>query len=95
MTKTLPFAKEFCLTKTKKGKEKSDINIQQNQAIKTKTKTFDFKIMQEEVPESFIMQVQHQMVNISFTNQREVPATRKSELVPLMMIPTLEHAHPT
>ena len=81
MAKTLPFAKEFCLTKTKKGKEKSDINIRQNQAIKTKTKTFNFKITQEEVPESFIMQVQYQMVNISFTNQREVPVTRKSELV--------------
>lgn len=95
MTKTLPFAKEFCLTKTKKGKEKSDINIQQNQAIKTKTKTFDFKITQEEVPESFIMQVQHQMGNTSFEIQKDVPVTSSLEQFALIKIATLGHVHPT
>ena len=46
-----------------------------------------------QVPEISIMQVQHQMVNTSFTIQKEVPVTSNSELVPLL-IATLEHVHP-
>ena len=67
---------------------------QQNQVIETKTKTFDFKTTRVQVPESYIMQVQHQMVNTSFTMQKEVPVTSNSELVPLIKIATLEHVHP-
>ena len=66
----------------------------QNQVIKTKTKMFDFKTTRVQVPESYIMQVQHQMVNTSFTIQKEVPVTSNSELVPLIKIATLEHVHP-
>ena len=41
--------------------------------------------------ESSIMQVQHQMVNTSFTIQEEVPFISDSELVPLIKITNLEH----
>ena len=41
--------------------------------------------------ESSIMQIQHQIVNSSFTIQEEVPFTSNSELVPLIKITTLEH----
>ena len=41
--------------------------------------------------ESSIMQVQHQMVNTSFTIQGEVPFTSDSELVPQIKITNLEH----
>ena len=46
------------------------------------------------VPESSIMQVQHQMVNNPFIIQKEVPITSNSELVPLIKIATLEHVDP-
>ena len=46
------------------------------------------------MPENFIMQVQHQMVNTSFIIQKEVPVTSNSELIPLIKIATLEHLHP-
>ena len=39
------------------------------------------------------MQIQHQMVNTSFTIQKEVHVTSNSELVPLIKIATLEHVH--
>ena len=55
---------------------------------------FDFKTTRVQVPESSIMQAQHQMVNTSFTIQKEVPVTSNSELVPLIKIATLEHVHP-
>ena len=45
------------------------------------------------MPESSIMQVQHEMVNTSFTIQKVVPVTSTSELVPLIKIATLEHVH--
>ena len=41
--------------------------------------------------ESSIMQIQHQIVNSSFTIQEEVPFTSNSELVPLIKITNLEH----
>ena len=46
------------------------------------------------MPESSIIQVQHQMVNTSFAIQKEIPDTSNSELVPLIKIATLEHVHP-
>ena len=46
------------------------------------------------MPESSIIQVQHQMVNTSFAIQKEILATSISELVPLIKIATLEHVHP-
>ena len=55
---------------------------------------FDFKTTLVQVPESSIMQVQHQMVNTSFAIQKEAPVTSNSELVPLIKIATLEHVHP-
>ena len=55
---------------------------------------FDFKATRVQVPESSIMQVQHQMVNTAFTIQKEVPTTSNSKLVPLIKIATLEHAYP-
>ena len=55
---------------------------------------FDFKTTLIQVPESSIMQVQHQMVNTSFAIQKEVPVTSNSELVPLIKIATLEHVYP-
>ena len=57
-------------------------------------KTFDFKTARVQVPESSIIQAQHEMVNTSFTIQKEVPVTSTSELVLLMKIATLEHVHP-
>ena len=39
------------------------------------------------------MQVQHEMVNTSFTIQKAVPVTSNLELVPLIKIATLEHVH--
>ena len=65
----------------------------QNQASETKTKIFDFKLMQVQVSESSIMQVKHQMTNTSFTIQKELPVIGNSELVPLIKIATLEHVH--
>ena len=66
-----------------------------NQVIETKTKMFNFKTTRAQVPESFIMQVQRQMVvNTSFTIQKEVSVTSNSEMVPLIKIATLEHVHP-
>ena len=47
-----------------------------------------------QVSESSIMQIQHQMVNTSFTIQKELPVTSNLELVPLIKIATLEHVHP-
>ena len=38
--------------------------------------------------------MQVQMLNTSFTIQKEVPVTSNSELVPLIKIATLEHVHP-
>ena len=55
---------------------------------------FDVKTTRLQVPESSTMQVRHQMVNTSFTIQKEVPVTSNSELVPLIKIATLEHVHP-
>ena len=49
--------------------------------------------MQE--PESSKMQVYHQMVNTSFTIQKQVPVVSNSDLVPLIKIATLEHVYPT
>ena len=71
-----------------------DTITRQNQVIETKTKMFDFKTTRVQVPESSIMQVQHQMVNTAFTIQKEVPVTSNSEQVPLMKITTLEHVYP-
>ena len=65
-----------------------------NQVIGTKTEMFDFRTTRVQVPESSITQVQHQIVNTSFTIQKEVPVTSNSELVPLIKIVTLEHVHP-
>ena len=56
-------------------------------------KTFDFKTVQVFVPEKFIMQVQYQLVNTTFTIQKKVPVTGNSELVPLIKITTLGHVH--
>ena len=66
----------------------------QNQVIETKTKMFDFKTKRVQVSESSIIQVQHQVVNTSFTIQKDVPVTSNSELVPLIKTATLEHVHP-
>ena len=55
---------------------------------------FDFKTMRVQAPESSIMQVEHQMVNICFTIQKEVSVTSNSEVVPLIKVATLEHVHP-
>ena len=71
-----------------------DTIARQNQVIETKTKMSDFKITQVQVPESPIMQVQHEMVNTSFTIKKEVSVTSNSELVPLIKTATLEHVHP-
>ena len=65
----------------------------QNQVIETKTEMFDFKTKRVQVPESSATHVQHQMVNTSFTIQKEVSITSNSELVPLIKIATLEHVH--
>ena len=66
----------------------------QNQVIKSKTKMFNFKTTQVQVPASSNVQDQHQMENTFFTFQKEVPVTSNSELVPLIKIATLEHVHP-
>ena len=93
MRKIFPFEKALYLTKIDR-KVKGDTITRQNQVIETKTKMFDFKTTRVQVPESSIVQVQHQLVNTSFTIQKEVPATSNSELVPLTKIATLEHVHP-
>ena len=59
-----------------------------------KRKVFDFKTTGVQVPGSSIVHVQHQMVNTSFTVQKEVSVTSNSELVPLIKIATLEQGHP-
>ena len=93
MRKTLPFKKSLYLTKMDRKME-GDTITRINIAIKTKTKTFDFKTTWVQVRESSIIQVQYQMVNTSFTIQKKIPAISNSELVPLIKIATLEHAHP-
>ena len=93
MRKILPFEKALYLTKIER-KVEGDTIARQNQVIKTKTKMFDFKTTRVQVPESYIMQVQHQMVNTSFTIQKEVPVTSNSELVPLIQIANLEYVYP-
>ena len=94
MRKILPFEKALYFTKIDR-KVEGDTITRQNQVIETKTKMFDFKTTRVQVPERSIIQVQHQIVNTSFTIQKEVPVTSNSELVPLIKIATLEHAHPT
>ena len=71
-----------------------DAITQQSQAIETKSKRLDFNTTRVQVPENFIMQVQHQMVNTSVTIQKEVSATRNSKLFPLVEVVDLEHVHP-
>ena len=71
-----------------------DTITRQNQVIETKTKMFNFKTTRVQVPGSSIMEVHHQMVNTSFTIQKEVPVTSNSELVPLIKIATLELVYP-
>ena len=46
-----------------------------------------------QVPESCIMQVQHQMPNTSFTIQKGIPVTSYAELVPIIKTAALEHVH--
>ena len=75
MRETLPFEKALYLTKIDR-KVQGDNITRQNQAIETKTKTFDFATTRVQVPKSSIMQVQHQMLNTSFTIQEEVFVTR-------------------
>ena len=43
------------------------------------------------MPKSSIIQVPHQIVNTSFTSQKEIPVTSNPELVLLIKISTLEH----
>ena len=93
MRKILPFEKTLYLTKIDHKVEGDTITLQ-NQVIETKIKMFDFKTTRVQVPESSIMQVQHQRVNTYFTIQRDVPVTSYSELVPLIKVATLEHVHP-
>ena len=93
MRKILLFEKVLYLTKIGR-KGEGDTIARQNQVIEAKTKMFDFKITQVQVPESPIMQVQHEMVNTSFTIKKEVSVTSNSELVPLIKTATLEHVHP-
>ena len=93
MRKILPFEKALYLTKIDR-KVEGDTITRQNQVIETKTKMFDFKTTRVQVPERSIIQVQHQIVNTSFTIQKEVPVTSNSELVPLIKTATLEHVHP-
>ena len=61
---------------------KGNTATQQNQAIETKTQIFDFKTMPVQVLEKPVMQFQQQMVNTSFTMQKEFPVTSFLELVP-------------
>ena len=93
MRKILPLRKALYFTKINR-KVESDTIKRQNQVIETKTKMFDFKTMRVQLPESSTTQVQHQMLNISFIIQKEVPVTSNSELVPMIKIATLEHVHP-
>ena len=93
MRKILPFEKALYLTKIDRKVEGDTIKWQ-NQVIETKTKMFDFKTTRVQVPENSTMQIQHQMVNTSFTIQKEVHVTSNSELAPLIKIATLEHVHP-
>ena len=93
LRKILRFEKALYLTKIDQKVEGNTIT-RQNQVIETKTEIFDFKTTRVQLPESSIMQVQHQMVNTSFAIQKEVPVTSNSELVPLIKIATLEHVHP-
>ena len=72
----------------------SDTITPQNQVIESKTKMFNFKTMQVQVPASSIVQVQHKMENTFLTIQKEVPVTSNSELVPLIKIATLALVHP-
>ena len=92
-SKTLPFKNVLYHTKIDREVEGDTIK-RQNHAVETKSKTFDFTTTHMQVPESSIMQVQHQMVNTSFTIQEKVTVTSNPELVPLIKIPTLEHVHP-
>ena len=66
MRKRLPFEKALYLSKIDRKVEGHTIT-RQNQAIETKKNTFDFITMRVQVPESSIIQVQHQAVNLSFT----------------------------
>ena len=93
MRKIFPFEKALCLTKIDR-KVECDTITRQNQVIEIKTKMFDFKTTRVQMLESSIMQLYHQMVNTSFTIQKEVPVTSNSEPVPLIKIATLEHVHP-
>ena len=88
--KILPSKKAFYLTKID-CKLEGDTITQQNQVIETKTKMSDFKTTRVQVPESSPMQVQHQMVNPSFTIQKEVLVTSNSEQVRLIKIAYLDH----
>ena len=89
MRKILPFEKAFYLTKID-CKVEGDTSTRQNQVIEIKIKMFDFKTTRVQVLESSIMQVWHQMVNTSFTIQKEVPVTSNSELAPQIKIATLD-----
>ena len=71
MRKILPFEKTLYLTKID-CKAEGDTITRQNQVIETKTKTFDFKVTRVQVPESSVMQIQHQMINTFFKIQKEV-----------------------
>ena len=93
MRKIRPFEKALYLTKIDRNEE-SDTITWQNQVIEIIKNMFDFKSTRVQVPESSIMQVQHQMVNTSFTIQKEVHVTSYSEMVPQIKIATLEHVHP-
>ena len=75
--KKLPFEKALYLTKIDRKVEGDNIT-RQNQVIETKTKMFDFKTTRVQVPESSIMQVQHEMVNTFFTILKEVLVTSNS-----------------
>ena len=89
MSKTLPFEKALCLTKTDR-KIESDTITRQIQAIETKAKVLDFKTTQVQVPESS----PSSGWSSSFTIQEEVSITSNSEVVPLTKIAILEHMHP-
>ena len=56
MSKTLPFEKALCLTKTDR-KIESDTITRQIQAVETKAKVLDFKTTQVQVPESSIIRL--------------------------------------
>ena len=50
--------------------------------------------MEVQVPESSLVQVQHQMVNTYFNIQKEVSVASNSEPVLLIKTSTLERVHP-